>query len=245
MLRPPRGPKDRSTVRVGSSVVDMADSGGARPAYDEIADWYAGYVTGPAAAFTARAGEALGQVLGPGQGVCWDLACGTGVYAELLMQLGWSPVGSDVSAGQLRHAAAQLPVVRADAVRLPMHDGAVPAVVSVLCHTDVSDYPAVCREAARVLAPGGRFAHVGVHPCFVGAFVDRADTNRLLTLPGYLQHQPQGPGLGQGVRARIGARHLPLAGLLSAITQTGLVLDTVVEFGGPTPDVLAVAAHRP
>ncbi len=162
--------------------MDMADSGGARPAYDEIADWYAGHVTGPAAAFTSRAGEALGQVLGPGQGVCWDLACGTGVYAELLRQLGWSPVGSDVSAGQLRHAAAQLPVVRADAVRLPMHDGAVPAVVSVLCHTD---------------AGAGRCTPSAIGRPAVRDHADRA-------------------GAGHGRRVR-----------------------------RSTPDVLAVAAHRP
>ena len=28
------------------------------------------------------------------------------------------------------------------------------------------------REIARVLHTGGRFVHLGVHPCFVGAFAD-------------------------------------------------------------------------
>jgi hypothetical protein len=62
--------------------------GDSLPAYDAIADWYAAYVTGAAAAFTARAGEALRRALGRGHGVCWDLACGTGVYAETIRELG-------------------------------------------------------------------------------------------------------------------------------------------------------------
>jgi hypothetical protein len=63
-----------------------------------------------------------------------------------------------------------MPVAVADATRLVVRPGGIPAVVSVLSHTDVEDYAAVCRAAATALAAGGRFAHVGVHPCFCGAF---------------------------------------------------------------------------
>ncbi|MEE3917834.1 class I SAM-dependent methyltransferase [Micromonospora sp. BRA006-A] len=71
-------------------------------------------------------------------------------------------MGVDLSGGQLRHARARLPVARADATALPLSTGAVPAVACVLAHTDMPDYPAAVAEAARVLAPGGRLAHVGV-----------------------------------------------------------------------------------
>jgi SAM-dependent methyltransferase len=215
-------------------------------AYDQIADWYADYVTGAARGFTARAGAALREVLGYGSGTCWDVACGTGAYADTVRELGWTPVGTDISAGQLRHAAGRLPVARADATRPPLRPASVPAVSSVMCHTDVDDYRAVCRAAARVLVPGGRFAHVGVHPCFIGAFADRADPDRVVLGPGYWRRERTFEAWNpQGVRARVGAVHLPLSDLVGALTGAGLVLDAVVESGEPTPDLLAVRAHRP
>ncbi|MFG3690752.1 class I SAM-dependent methyltransferase [Micromonospora sp. NPDC047740] len=80
-------------------------------------------------------------------------------------RLGWQPVGVDLSGGQLRYARTRLAVVRGDAARLPVADASVCAVTCVLGHTDLPAYPAVVAEAARVLAPGGRFVHLGVHPC--------------------------------------------------------------------------------
>ena len=71
----------------------MTDQAGPPAAYDEIADWYAAYVLGPVAEFTARAGEALRRVLGAESGPCWDVACGTGVYANVVRDLGWTAVG--------------------------------------------------------------------------------------------------------------------------------------------------------
>jgi hypothetical protein len=38
--------------------------------------------------------------------------------------------------------------------------------------------------------------------------------------------------------------HRPLSDLVGAVVAAGLVLDAVVEFGEPTPDVLAIRAHR-
>lgn len=229
-----------------TTVRRVVDVPGPAAAYDSVADWYADYVVGPAAAFTARANEALRRVLGPGRGPCWDVACGTGVHADSVRDLGWTALGSDISTGQLRHAAPRLPVVVADAADLPLRPGSLSAVISVLCHTDVDDYPAVCRSAATALAPGGRLAHVGVHPCFCGAFVDRSDPARLVTTPGYWRRERQCTGWSTtGVRARVGAVHLPLGDLLAAVTGAGLVVDTVCEVGEPTPDVLAIGASRP
>jgi hypothetical protein len=98
-----------------------------------------------------------------------------------------------------------------------------------------------------VLAPGGRLVHVGVHPCFVGAFADRSDQERVVIDGGYAERERTVRSWNStGVRARVGAWHLPLAGLLDAVAGAGLVLDRVVESGsGPVPDVLALRAHRP
>src|SRR5439155_830666 len=77
------------------------------------------------------------------------------------------------------------PVVIADAATPPLRPGGLAAVAAVICHTDLDDYPAACRALVPALRPGGVFAHVGCHPCFVGAFADRADPARVAITPGY------------------------------------------------------------
>src|SRR4051794_19539036 len=99
-----------------------------RPAYDEHADWYNGYLTGPAAGHTTRTTTALVEALGPGTGTCLDLGCGTGVHAPAVRRLGWTVVGVDLSPALLRHARSRLPVAVADATRLPLADSQVDAV---------------------------------------------------------------------------------------------------------------------
>ncbi|HZB50237.1 MAG TPA: class I SAM-dependent methyltransferase, partial [Mycobacteriales bacterium] len=55
----------------------------------------------------------------------------------------------------LRHAAGRLPAARADVERMPVRDGSVPTVISVMVHTDMPAYPAVLAEVARALAASG------------------------------------------------------------------------------------------
>ncbi|MFJ8578782.1 class I SAM-dependent methyltransferase [Micromonospora sp. NPDC093277] len=216
-------------------------------AYDAIADWYEEYASDTSADYMDRVRRQLAGLLGTGAGRCLDLCCGTGVHAAELRRLGWDPVGVDLSAGQLRHACTRLPVARGDVARLPAADASVPAVTCVLGHTDLPDYPAVIAEAARVLAPGGRFVHVGVHPCFCGAFADRSDPGRIVIDGGYAERERSFRSWNTtGVRARVGAWHLPLADLVNAVTAAGLVLTRVQESGSTAiPDVLALQATKP
>jgi ubiquinone/menaquinone biosynthesis C-methylase UbiE len=218
-------------------------------AYDSYADWYEDYVTaGTGGDYHRRLGHLLAELLGAGTGTCLEVCCGTGIHAATLRDLGWTPVGIDLSGGQLRHAAARLPVARADAAELPVRAGSVPAVLVALSHTDVDDYPAVLREVARVLAPGGRLVHLGIHPCFTGAFADRSDPRRLVLSGGYHDtHRRYDAWSPHGVRARVGATHLPLAALLTAVLDAGLTLTAARETGpdGAYPDLLALTAHKP
>jgi ubiquinone/menaquinone biosynthesis C-methylase UbiE len=216
-------------------------------AYDAHADWYEDYVSGRAAPYTRRSGDLLADLLGPGTGTCLDMCCGTGVRAETLRALGWTPVGVDLSRGQLRHAAARLPVAAGDAAALPVATGSLPAVACVLAHTDLPDYAAVLREVARVLRPGGRLVHVGVHPCFVGAFADWSDRPRVLVDERYADHSYTTEAWDpSGVRARVGAWHVPLAGLLNAVTDAGLRFVRAAESGpGGVADVLGLLAVKP
>lgn len=216
------------------------------PAYDRHADWYAEYLTGAARQHTQRTAAALRDVLGTGQGRCLDVGCGTGVHAAALHQLGWAVVGVDVSLGQLRHARERLPVAVADAARLPFADASMAAVVATLLHTDVADWATIVAEVARVLQPGGRLAYVGVHPCFVGPSAAR-EGHTVRLYPGYFNRDLtfEGPGIGSGIRPRVGVRHRTITDLLNPLARCGMALDRVTETGPDAfPDLLAFVATK-
>src|SRR2546421_5172681 len=118
-------------------------------AYDGIADWYEEDFLGEQADTDPLGiNRALRLLLGSGGGTCLEIGCGTGVHARQVRELGWTPVGVDLSAGMLRHATGRLPIAQGDVQRLPVRDGAVPAVISVMVHTDMPGYPAILREVA-------------------------------------------------------------------------------------------------
>jgi SAM-dependent methyltransferase len=216
------------------------------PAYDSIADWYEHEFLARTAPGTdpLGIGAALRSLLGRGVGTCLEIGCGTGAWAAAVRALGWTPVGVDISSAMLRHARDRLPTARADAVRLPVRDRWLQAAVTIMVHTDVGDYPAVLAEAARVLRPGGLLVHIGVHPCFCGGFADRGDPQAVVVRPGYLDgHWTKASWTNQGVRDKVGATHMPLASLLHAFTDAGLLPERFAEGGEPTPTMLAIRAR--
>ena len=207
-----------------------------RARYDGHADWYDerfrhyGRPDGSAGV--------LARLLGPPGAtgrICVDVGCGTGLHVPVLRRLGWTVVGLDASGDQLRLAATRADaVLLADAARLPLADGSVPAAVMTFVHTDLDDFPAAVAELARILQPGGRLVCLGVHPCFVGAFADRGDEagpRRVVLGPGYgdetRRHDPSGRF---PMRARFGVRYLTLGTFLGAfLDQPGLRLSGVEE----------------
>src|SRR5205814_888871 len=103
---------------------------------------------------------------------------------------------------------------------LPFPNGSFEAVASIFVHTDVENYGAVLAEAARVLEPGGRLVHLGLHPCFTGPhsrYVGPEEPPELLH--GYREAAwtDDSPAFGEGLRRRVGQYHLPLATLLNAV----------------------------
>ncbi|MFI6501174.1 class I SAM-dependent methyltransferase [Nonomuraea typhae] len=218
-------------------------------AYDEIANWYENEFLSDAATTPGRFPIDLGAVwadlLGEGSGPCLEIGCGTGVHAAPVRELGWTPFGLDLSAGMLRYARGRLPIVQADAERLPIRDASMPAVIATMVHTDMPGYPRVLGEVSRVLQAGGVFVHVGVHPSFCGGFADRSDPEAVVIRPGYLDnHWTKTSWTQEGVRDKVGASHWPLPELMHAVLDAGLTLERFAEVGAPTPIVLAMRARK-
>ncbi|MFM7616777.1 MAG: ubiquinone/menaquinone biosynthesis methyltransferase [Actinomycetes bacterium] len=88
-----------------------------------------------------------------------DLACGTGDLCRDLERIaGHRPIGIDFSAGMLAHAHTDAPLVRGDALRLPVPDGAADGVTCGFALRNFTSLPEFFAECARVLRPNGRFA---------------------------------------------------------------------------------------
>jgi SAM-dependent methyltransferase len=215
--------------------------------YDEFAEWY------DAEFATTELGESARRIvlrlLGAGPGKLLDVGCGGGSHALAFAEQGWQVTGVDISAGQLELARKRgVEVVEADASSLPFEEAAFDSAVSMFTHTDVEDFAAVVREIARVLRPGGRLVYLGVHPCFVGphAFVHDRDVPELH--PGYRDssYRREAPGIwGEGLRAKVGAWHLPLGIFLQTFLDAGLALEQLEEpEGREYPHIVALRARK-
>jgi SAM-dependent methyltransferase len=216
--------------------------------YDGFVDWYEEFRP----ELSGVEADVLQRFLGRGPGRCLDLGCGTGVAIPALTRLGWTVVGVDVSEAMLERArvhAAEL--VRAPADALPFADCSFDAVVSIWTHTDVDDFAAVVREATRVLGEDGPLVYVGAHPCFVGPhsrFIAAEGVPELH--PGYrnTERYDGGPAIGpDGLRARVGATHLPLGPFLGAFLDAGLRIDRFEELDADDsryPFRIALRARR-
>lgn len=90
-----------------------------------------------------------------------DLGCGTGHLLRDLAARDRRAAGADHDPAMLRFARAEIlpdaaiPLLGADATRLPLRDGALDGVVAVSLLGCIANADALLREVARVLRPGG------------------------------------------------------------------------------------------
>jgi SAM-dependent methyltransferase len=222
-------PLRRGAPRYTESTIGLMPSG-AR--YDNAVDWYE--------SFRPKLNDdelgVLRRFLGPGEGRCLDLGCGTGVAIPELTRLGWTVVGVDASEAMLSRARTHgAEVHQASADSLPFDDESFDAAVSLWLHTDVDDFPAILREAARVLRSGAPFAYIGAHPCFVGPhsrFIAAAGVPTLHAGYRSTERYDGGPAIDpHGLRARVGATHLPLGHFVQAFADAGLAIRGFEELG--------------
>jgi demethylmenaquinone methyltransferase/2-methoxy-6-polyprenyl-1,4-benzoquinol methylase len=157
--------------------------------------------------------------VGPGDLVV-DLACGTGDLAELAVRAGARVVALDSARAMLRGARGRgvgAALGLSDASQLPLRSACASAVTCGFALRNFSAPDPVLREAARVLAPGGRLAllEVGVPESalaraghrlwfervvpFVGGLL--ADREAYRYLPRSVAYLPSELALGRMLRA--------------------------------------------
>jgi ubiquinone/menaquinone biosynthesis C-methylase UbiE len=215
--------------------------------YDAVAGWYDAEFATTELGLSAR--RIVLRLLGDGPGRLLDAGCGGGAHAHAFAEHGWNVSGVDLSPAQVELACARgVDAIEADAAALPFEDASFDAAVSMFTHTDVEDFGAVVGEVARVLRSGAPLVYLGVHPCFVGphAFVHDRDVPELR--PGYrdTSYRQEAPGIwDEGLRAKVGATHLPLGLFLQAFLDAGFRLERFEEpEGREYPHVVALRARR-
>ncbi len=102
--------------------------------------------------------RAIDQLRLPGKALVLDLACGTGDFCRELLSRGYRVVGFDFSMGMLTQARTSAKLVAADALRLPVRDGAADGVTCGFALRNVSSLPDLFAELSRVVRPSGRIA---------------------------------------------------------------------------------------
>jgi ubiquinone/menaquinone biosynthesis C-methylase UbiE len=224
------------------------------PAYDPIAEWYDALV---------RSSMLAGDVVLPhvftllgdvqNQPIC-DLACGQGRLARALAQDGAQVVGVDISARLIaiaqRDEADQplgITYIVDDAATLAsLGDAQFQGVVCNLALMDIADLGAVCRTVWRILRPLGWFVFSITHPCFEAPHAawrtapDGTISREIFT---YFAEGLWYSSNVQGVRGQVGANHRMLSTYLNTLSQTGFLIDRIIE-PQPLSATVAVPGYR-
>jgi demethylmenaquinone methyltransferase/2-methoxy-6-polyprenyl-1,4-benzoquinol methylase len=98
----------------------------------------------------------------PGRATVLDIACGTGDFCRELDQRGYAVVGTDFSAGMLANARTRAPLVRGDALGLPIADEALDGITCGFALRNFTALEPFLAECARTVRSGGRLALLDV-----------------------------------------------------------------------------------
>ncbi|HET9254860.1 MAG TPA: class I SAM-dependent methyltransferase [Pseudonocardiaceae bacterium] len=174
----------------------------------------------------------LGEVAGR---AVLEVGCGSAPCARWLAEQGAWVVGLDLSAGMLRHAVVaardtgiSVPLVQADATRLPFASGSFDLACSAFGAVPfVADSGAVMREVARVLRPGGRWVFAVTHP-MRWIFPDDPGEAGLTVAQSYFDRTPyvEVDALGDPTYVE---HHRTLGDRVREIVGAGFTLEDLVE----------------
>jgi len=188
----------------------------------------------------------FGLVPDPGKATL-DLGCGEGRVSRDLAGRGHDVTGVDASPTLIAAAAEAHPEGRyliADAAGLPFGDGDFDVIVAYNMLMDVSDLSGAVREAARVLAPGGRMVIAITHPVInTGRFLDdRPGAPFVLDGVYFDSEQARHVEERDGLRMRFSGWRRPLGAYTLALEQAGLLIEAIREpvarrADGTVPDI--------
>ena len=181
--------------------------------------------------------EAAARLLGDVAGRrVLEIGCGAAQCARWLRGQGASVVGMDLSAGMLRRAraidaaagSAPVPLLQADAYRLPLADSSVDLACSAYGALPfVADSAGVQREVARVVRPGGRWVFSVTHPVR-WALPDDPGPDGLVVRMSYFDRTPYVEQDDDG-RAVYVEHHRTLGDRVRDLVAAGFVLEDLVE----------------
>jgi demethylmenaquinone methyltransferase / 2-methoxy-6-polyprenyl-1,4-benzoquinol methylase len=94
----------------------------------------------------------------PSGSVVLDVACGTGDLCRELARQGLAPIGADRSAGMLAAHRSGAPVMRSDALTMPVRSESVDGLVCGFALRNFVELGPFLTETFRIVRPGGRIA---------------------------------------------------------------------------------------
>lgn len=191
----------------------------------------ADFVWGPERLREAEA-RLLGEVAGRD---VLEVGCGAAQCSRWLLRQGARPVAFDLSRGQLAEAVRvsedsgiRVPLVQADAGRLPFGDGSFDLVCSAYGAVPfVADSARVMAEVARVLRPDGRWVFSTTHP-FRWCFRDDPGPAGLVVESSYFDRRAYVEQDDRG-RATYVEHHRTVGDRVREIVGAGLVVEDIVE----------------
>lgn len=164
-----------------------------------------------------------------------EVGCGGGQGSRWLASRGARVVGADLSAAMLAQSqrldaahGCRVPVLLADASRLPLASGSVDVAFSAYGAVPfVADSAAVMTEVARILRPDGRWVFSLTHPVR-WAFPDDPGPAGLQVGMSYFDRTPYVEAAPDGVVTYV-EHHRTLGDRVRELTAAGFVLTDLVE----------------
>jgi len=169
-----------------------------------------------------------------------DIGCGEGRVSRDLAERGHRVVGLDLSETLARAAAEADPIsayAAGDAASLPFSHGAFDIAVAYNSIQNVLDLGGAVREAARVLAPGGRLCICMTHPMTdAGRFESEEDGAAFVIREPYLEERWLDETFERdGLTMRfVGPAH-PLEDYARALEDAGFLIELIREPAMPRP----------
>jgi SAM-dependent methyltransferase len=174
-------------------------------------------------------------VPGPGRRTL-EVGCGEGRVTRDLVKRGHRVTGCDSTFELLKLASdadKTSGYLRSDAAALPFRDGSFDLIVFYNSLMDIDDMESSVREAARVLAPGGKMCACVTHPIpDAGKFESSEDDARFVISGTYLGDRRWIdiiPMERDGLQMEFAGWAYPLEGYLRVLEAAGFVIEAVRE----------------